>query len=520
MRQRRASASSTPSRFWTRLSAEYTARRSLRLGGAPRARRHAPRARRAARASRPERAAAIPSGPRPPTGMPSETSRSAGTEGSFTRTARSPSTRMTSPAWAGAAASRAAATASVMVRGYCRIRGTTRMAPKGCGVAHRCAPGRAGRLRQTRRVRNTPPTILPGVRRLAFLLLLAACLLAACGGDEDTDDVENLLDRAFSEEIQSADLKLDAEIEMTGLLEEPIRIEAEGPFRSNEEKLPSADIELRIGSDGGGQTDHERRAHDRGPGLREVPGRVLRAAARRRARGERGDPQEQRRRGQQATQRARSGPALMARRGRGGGRRGGGRRGDPPRVRHARRGEPDAQPEPVRRALGLGARRRGRAARSAAPERSRHPRADRGRSGPELRRLRRQGGRHHPARVGPGGVRDPEAQPGRARRPRRRVDRVLGGVPGRERRAGDRGTGQRAPAVGPDDSLGAGGLAGGLGGGAGQPDAPGPPDMPSGGVGDGASDPEAFRRYAECLDKARPEDTEELQRCADLLERP
>ena len=33
----------------------------------------------------------------------------------------------------------------------------------------------------------------------------------------------------------------------------------------------------------------------------------------------------------------------------------------------------------------------------------------------------------------------------------------------------------------------------------------------------GASDPEAFRRYSECLDKARPEDTEELQRCADLL---
>jgi len=37
-----------------------------------------------------------------------------------------------------------------------------------------------------------------------------------------------------------------------GLLEDPIRIEAEGPFRTNERKLPSADIELRIGSGGTG----------------------------------------------------------------------------------------------------------------------------------------------------------------------------------------------------------------------------------------------------------------------------
>src|ERR687895_319485 len=41
---------------------------------------------------------------------------------------------------------------------------------------------------------------------------------------------------------------------MTGLLDDPIRIEAEGPFRTNRDKLPSADIELRIGADGGGQT--------------------------------------------------------------------------------------------------------------------------------------------------------------------------------------------------------------------------------------------------------------------------
>jgi hypothetical protein len=31
---------------------------------------------------------------------------------------------------------------------------------------------------------------------------------------------------------------------------------------------------------------------------------------------------------------------------------------------------------------------------------------------------------------------------------------------------------------------------------------------------------EDFQAYADCLDKARPEDTEALQRCAELLQTP
>ena len=95
------------------------------------------------------------------------------------------------------------------------------------------------------------------MRHLLFLLLFATVALASCGGgDDDQDDVEGLLDNAFSGGIESADLKLDAELRLEGspALERPIRLQASGPFISNEDKLPSADIEIKIGSDGGGQT--------------------------------------------------------------------------------------------------------------------------------------------------------------------------------------------------------------------------------------------------------------------------
>ncbi len=97
---------------------------------------------------------------------------------------------------------------------------------------------------------------LPRVRRLLFVLLFATVALASCGGDEDRDDVEGLLDTAFSGGIESADLKLDAELRLEGSpsLERPLRLQASGPFRSNDDMLPSADIELKIGTDGGGQT--------------------------------------------------------------------------------------------------------------------------------------------------------------------------------------------------------------------------------------------------------------------------
>src|SRR5215211_3895847 len=100
------------------------------------------------------------------------------------------------------------------------------------------------------------PTIVRRVRWLGSLLvlILGTWTLASCGGGGvDRESGENLLDKAFSTPIHSADLKLEAQIDLKGLLADPIKIDAEGPFRTNEGKLPSADIELRVGS-GGGQT--------------------------------------------------------------------------------------------------------------------------------------------------------------------------------------------------------------------------------------------------------------------------
>jgi hypothetical protein len=61
-------------------------------------------------------------------------------------------------------------------------------------------------------------------------------------------------------------------------------------------------------------------------------------------------------------------------------------------------------------------------------------------------------------------------------------------------------------------SLGGGGTLPGLGGGS-QSTSPTVPDNVN-------PEAEDFQKYADCLDKARPEDTDALQRCAELLQRP
>jgi hypothetical protein len=372
-------------------------------------------------------------------------------------------------------------------------------------------------LRQTPQVRKVGPTILPGVRRLVFLLL-ALCVLAACGGEDDTDSVENLLDQAFSQEIRSADLRLEAEIEMTGVLEEPIRIEAEGPFRTNEDKLPSADIELRIGSDGGGQT---------------VTSGVLTT-------GDRAFVKFQDVYYEQPPERVREANEAIRKNSDGGGRPLSELGLDPRSWLAEAEQEGDAEVagvetrhvsgtldvESLMRNLNEFVERSGSALGGAAGQ-APPPRL----SDADVRELTEA-------------VKDPsfDIYVGKEDDIIRRVSgRVEFEIPKRSRAGlggldggsivfsvefrdvnGDQeieAPANARPLSDLTESLGAGGLPGGLGGEGEEPEAPGPPDMPSGGS-DRTDDPEAFRRYAECLDRARPEDTDELQRCAELLEKP
>ena len=99
---------------------------------------------------------------------------------------------------------------------------------------------------------------LPLRRRAGSVLLAlaAACLLPACGGGGNEEDARRLLNEAFRNEIRSADIELDAQLQVRGssALNRPVRIRATGPYRSNENNLPSLDLDFRVNAGGGGQT--------------------------------------------------------------------------------------------------------------------------------------------------------------------------------------------------------------------------------------------------------------------------
>jgi len=91
---------------------------------------------------------------------------------------------------------------------------------------------------------------------LVLLVVASTALLAGRGGGKSEGDVEALLDRAFRQSIERADVKIEAQLSLDGLkgFERPIRLEAAGPYIGGGRALPRLDIDLKIGAQGAGQT--------------------------------------------------------------------------------------------------------------------------------------------------------------------------------------------------------------------------------------------------------------------------
>ncbi|MBA2792787.1 MAG: hypothetical protein H0U32_02190 [Thermoleophilaceae bacterium] len=107
---------------------------------------------------------------------------------------------------------------------------------------------------------RTLASSLSGSRRAITWLLLAVVLLSGCGGsdggsDNEEKNVEALLDRAFKASISSADLKIDAQLDVDGLagLKGPVRLEAEGSYVAGEGTLPKLDLDVKGGAPDAGQ---------------------------------------------------------------------------------------------------------------------------------------------------------------------------------------------------------------------------------------------------------------------------
>jgi hypothetical protein len=110
----------------------------------------------------------------------------------------------------------------------------------------------------------TMPSITwrPWLRRGGAGLLLTlgiaySAALAACGGEgKRHTSAQGLLDRAFRMPVRSADVSIDAQIEVQGVrgLDRPVRLEASGPYVNGTGGLPQLDVDLDVGVQGAGQT--------------------------------------------------------------------------------------------------------------------------------------------------------------------------------------------------------------------------------------------------------------------------
>ncbi|CAA9497590.1 MAG: hypothetical protein AVDCRST_MAG17-1153 [uncultured Solirubrobacterales bacterium] len=94
--------------------------------------------------------------------------------------------------------------------------------------------------------------MVAAVAAVALVVVLVVLGIALFGGSEE--EATDLLDRAFATPIGSADVAIDASLEINGVrqLEQPVRLQIRGPYRSGANRaIPQAD--LGINFSGGGQ---------------------------------------------------------------------------------------------------------------------------------------------------------------------------------------------------------------------------------------------------------------------------
>jgi hypothetical protein len=109
-----------------------------------------------------------------------------------------------------------------------------------------------------------PFTSSPLRRRTVAVLLAAAVVPAGiaasgCGGSDSNGnegDAKALLDRAFHKPVKSADVKLDAELTVQGIpgFDKPVRVQAAGPYITQKGTLPKLDMDVALGAQGQGQS--------------------------------------------------------------------------------------------------------------------------------------------------------------------------------------------------------------------------------------------------------------------------
>ena len=180
------------------------------------------------------------------------------------------------------------------------------------------------------------PVLLTIIATLALAAVAAGC--GGGGGSGSSEDAEALLNKAFAQEVDSADLKIDMSADLEGVqqLNGPISLTIEGPYKSQgKEKLPLFDWDVSV--QGGGQsfagglvvTADNAFVEFQGTNY-EVGTELFQQFA--------AQVEEQGTQGPQRPQGARRGPGLVAERSGGEGRRGHRRRLHPGRDRRRGRG--------------------------------------------------------------------------------------------------------------------------------------------------------------------------------------